>query len=203
MKKIFHPEDWAEPAKAQSSQPKTDTDIEIVTARIEAAGTDITGDYATWRDLGFALSEELGEAGREYYHRISRFYPGYTREETDQQYDKCLRSHGTGITIKTFYQAAKSAGISISVPSISSVLSLSSPAASEKTEESEKSEGAETPLPTFSRQVRDLLPDLLKAVVDRSDNEQDGDILLLGAITAISASACTRAASRGLSILRS
>ena len=115
MKKTFNPEEWAEPqnqpASQHTPQPKAQTgtpedDIEIVTQRIEAACIDITGDYATWRDLGFALSDALGENGRDYYHRISRFYPGYTEKECDSQYDKCLRAHGTGITIKTFFQLA-------------------------------------------------------------------------------------------------
>ena len=38
----------------------------------------------------------LGENGRDYFHRISRFYPGYTEKEADDKYDKCLRAHGTG-----------------------------------------------------------------------------------------------------------
>ena len=90
MKKPFNPEEWEEPAKQQTPQniqpvqtPATDAsdDIEVITQRIEAARVDITGDYATWRDIGFALSDQLGENGRDYYHRISRFYPGYTEQE--------------------------------------------------------------------------------------------------------------------------
>ena len=92
-------------------------DIEIITTRIESARIDITSGYAAWRDLGFALSDALGENGRTYYQRISRFHPEYSAEETDKQYDKCLRAHGTGVTIKTFFQIAKEHGISISIPS--------------------------------------------------------------------------------------
>lgn len=61
--------------------------------------------------------DALSENGRDYFHRISRFYPGYTEKEADAQYDKCLRAHGTGITIKTFFLLAKDAGISVSIPS--------------------------------------------------------------------------------------
>ena len=210
MKKPFNPEEWEEPAKQQTPQniqpvqtPATDAsdDIEVVTQRIEAARVDITGDYATWRDIGFALSDELGENGRDYYHRISRFYPGYTEQECDQQYDRCMRAHGTGVTIKTFFQAAKDAGISVSVPSHTSFpstpsheqrINVTSVAPSNSSIEGSEgnggSEGVEDePLPTFALQVRDALPGFFQEVVDQADNEFDADILLIGSIVCISA----------------
>lgn len=210
MKKTFNPEDWGESqqtpapqhtAPRPSSPADTTDDIEIVTQRIEAAGVDITGDYASWRDLGFALSDELGESGRDYFHRISRFYPGYTEKEADDQYDKCMRAHGTGITIRTFFQAAKDAGISVSIPSKTSTPSHTSfyssgaPAlprdsfsANEGSEGNDGIEGEEElPLPSFSVQVHDLLPGLFRKIADQSESEQDGDILLLGSLTVISA----------------
>ena len=162
---------------------------------------DITGDYATWRDIGFALSDQLGENGRDYYHRISRFYPGYTEQECDQQYDRCMRAHGTGVTIKTFFQAAKDAGISVSVPSHTSLPSHPSfrqnGAAAQKDTSFSPNEGnegdggsegeEEPPLPTFARAIRDLLPGFFQKIVDQSVSEEDADILLLGALTVISA----------------
>ena len=51
-------------------------DIEEITRRIESTATDIASNYADWRDLGFALADALGESGRSYYHRLSRFYSG-------------------------------------------------------------------------------------------------------------------------------
>ena len=210
MKKTFNPEEWGEPSQTPALQnttprttPEADTtdDIEVVTQRIEAARADITGDYATWRDLGFALSDELGENGRDYFHRISRFYAGYSEKEADDQYDKCMRAHGTGITIRTFFQAAKDAGISVSVPSKTSTPSHTSfygsnvPAlprdsffANEGSEGNDGIEGEEEPpLPSFSVQIRDLLPGLFQKIADQSESEQDGDILLLGSLTVISA----------------
>lgn len=210
MKKIFNPEEWGESQQTSAPQHTTprpsspsnsSDDIEIVTQRIEAAGVDITGDYASWRDLGFALSDELGENGRDYFHRISRFYPGYTEKEADDQYDKCMRAHGTGITIRTFFQAAKDAGISVSVPSKTSTpshtsfyssgapaLTRDSISANEGSEGNDGIEGEEElPLPSFSVQVHDLLPGLFRKIADQSESEQDGDILLLGSLTVISA----------------
>ena len=210
MKKTFNPEEWAEPqnqpASQHTPQPKAQTgtpedDIEIVTQRIEAARVDIAGDYATWRDLGFALSDALGENGRDYYHRISRFYPGYTEKECDSQYDKCLRAHGTGITIKTFFQLAKDAGISVSIPSQTSLPSHTSfrqngatrqnPTSFSPNEGNEGDGGSEgeeePPLPTFARAIRELLPEFFRKIVDQSNSEEDADILLLGSLTVISA----------------
>lgn len=210
MKKTFNPEEWAEPqsqpASQHTPQPKAqagtpEDDIEIVTQRIESARVDITGDYDTWRDLGFALSDALGENGRDYYHRISRFYPGYTEKECDSQYDKCMRAHGTGITIKTFFQAAKDAGISVSIPSQTSLPShtsfrqngatrqnSTSFSPNEGNEGDGGSEGEEElPLPTFARAIRPLLPEFFRKIVDQSNSEEDADILLLGSLTVISA----------------
>lgn len=39
-------------------------DVEIVVARIEAAGVDIAPSYDEWVKVGFALAELKGEAGR-------------------------------------------------------------------------------------------------------------------------------------------
>jgi hypothetical protein len=134
-KKTFNPKDWATVGAdlcvcpTQNNKPANDcrgvlntpsnnnpkTDIETVTARIEAAGADIAPNYADWRDLGFALADALGESGRNYYHRLSRFYPSYSQSETDKQFDNCLKAHGHGITIKTLYHLAKSSGVDVSV----------------------------------------------------------------------------------------
>ena len=125
-KKKFKPQDWATnnitekntvstPVIPQSNID-TSNEIETITQRIEAASIDIAPNYADWRDLGFALADALGESGRNYYHRLSRFYPSYSQSETDKQYSACLASHGHGVTIKTLYHLTKSAGVSVSIP---------------------------------------------------------------------------------------
>ena len=81
--------------------------------RIEAAYEDITTSYTNWVNVGFAFAHEFGERGRKFYHRVSRFYPGYTKTDTDNQYDRCLNSQGHGITISTFFYLAKQAGIEV------------------------------------------------------------------------------------------
>ena len=58
--------------------------MEHVVWEIEQRAIDIAPNYKDWVELGFALVDGLGENGREYYHRISRFYPAYKREKNGQ-----------------------------------------------------------------------------------------------------------------------
>lgn len=88
---------WLDQPHPSSQNPSVPTpgtdpqgDIELVTQRIEAAGIDITADYGDWLRIGFALADALGEPGRSYYHRLSRFYPDYNQQECDRQYDNCF-----------------------------------------------------------------------------------------------------------------
>ena len=182
-------------------------DIETVIQRIESARIDITYGYDNWRDLGFALVDALGENGRDPFHRISRFNPDYDEQECDKQYDKCLRAHGTGVSYRTFFQKAKDYGISVSTSTyaksaISAISaksadgrrkdeSMSKSALDENAEIADSAEMAELeedePLPTFSHQVRGQLPELLAKIDEIRKSDADADILILGALTVISA----------------
>ena len=99
--------------KKQVSSSNDNGDIETVVSRIEALKIDIAPSYQEWCNLGFALSDELGENGRSIFHRISRFYTNYRKEEADKQFTFCLNSKGSGITIKTFFDLAQKAGVNI------------------------------------------------------------------------------------------
>ena len=94
-KKIFSAQDWENvPSEIQQAHTpsiapiynKVEDDVESVVREIEQCAIDIAPHYKDWVELGFALVDGLGENGREYYHRISRFYPTYQKEETDKQY---------------------------------------------------------------------------------------------------------------------
>ena len=93
-KKIFSAQDWenAPSEILQTHTPDIDPiynkvkdDVESIVREIEQRGIDIAPNYKDWMELGFALVDGLGENGREYYHRISRFYSTYQKEETDKQ----------------------------------------------------------------------------------------------------------------------
>ena len=88
-------------------------DVEFVVRQIEDYQLDLTTPYKYWVDLGFSFSNEFREAGREFFHRISRFHPGYNRIECDRQYDHCLKGRRAGRTIGSFFYYARQAGIEI------------------------------------------------------------------------------------------
>ena len=198
-KKTFNPADWATNKVTETnttaiptipqSNIDTSNEIETITQRIEDASVDIAPNYADWRDLGFALADALGESGRNYYHRLSRFYPSYSQNETDKQYSACLASHGHGVTIKTLYHLTKSAGVSVSIPQPVKQTPLETKQVhtltKEETEDLEEMQ--ETNLPTFPDEIYADLPGLLQKVVAKSNSPEDRDLLLLGSIVVISA----------------
>lgn len=194
-KNKFNPQDWL---NNQSLPPNTidpivnyqqstvnSNDIENVVSRIEASAIDIAPTYADWRDLGFALADALGENGRGYYQRLSRFYSNYTAAETDKQFSACLKAHGHGITIKTLFHLAKQAGISI-CGNASGSLAKSQNSPKSPISPAEEIEDIED-MPTFSQDIKDTLPSLLAQIVSRANSPEDADLLLLGSLTVFSA----------------
>lgn len=188
MSKIFNPKDWLEvpkePTKPQSNTATTNvvavanTDIESYISAIEQSGTDITGSYATWRDLGFALAEEYGETGRDYFHRISKNYAGYDAKECDAQFDKCLNAKGHGITIATFYHYAHQSGIKPTKLQNNNEVAINVSTVVDTPNQS---------MPTIPEKVYENLPQFLQQVVNPANGQEEKDILLLGALTAFSA----------------
>ena len=91
-------------------RPSNDWDtVEALVRGIEQACVDITGNYHQWMRIGFALASAFGESGRGFYHRVSRFYSGYSNVECNRQYDRCLRARGSGVGLGTFIYLAKTA----------------------------------------------------------------------------------------------
>ena len=205
-KKKFNPGEWKDkgPAKAPDRKPEQpqcpqrlsaanpsytlalEDQIERLTARIEATGTDITAGYDRWRDLGFALTDALGENGRSYFHRLSRFYPGYDEKEADNQYDKCMRAHGHGITIRTLFHLAKENGISVSFPSEKTSQNFPSPDGTDGTDGMMETAAPGT-MPTFSHSLYGHLPGRLDEVARNARSDEDADVLILGALATWSA----------------
>lgn len=85
--------------------------IESIIQQIEQHQIDITSEYKDWLSIGFALIDALGAGARQPFHRISRFYHKYNSEECNKQFDKCLNSNNSGITVKSFFHFAKQHGI--------------------------------------------------------------------------------------------
>lgn len=169
-------------AKKKSSDKKTYSsdkldDVERLTQAIERKRIDITANYGRWRNIGFALASSLGENGRDYFHRLSQFYPHYSEKEADAQYDKCMRAKGSGITLASLFQYAKEdAGIIISPIYANGGM----------TELAEQTMNAEETTPTFWRQVRKKLPHIIKEIAACANSAEDADILILGTIVTLS-----------------
>lgn len=101
-----------------ASNENIESDVERIVCVIEQRAIDIAPDYKQWVDLGFALAEGLGERGRDYYHRLSRFHADYQQATTDKQFTHCLQGRGQGITIRSFFHLASEAGIPLTHPEI-------------------------------------------------------------------------------------
>mgnify|MGYP004609979107 FL=1 len=84
-----------------------------VAAELTSRHIDITQGYDNWLRLGFALADGIGEEGRQIFHDLSRQNADYNHEECDKQFSYCLKSHGQGITIASFYKMAQDAGVDI------------------------------------------------------------------------------------------
>ena len=86
-----------------------------VVDRILAAGIDITREYDTWVQCGFALAS-LGEAGRELFCSVSSLHPDYSVQECNRKFDNLLNKHDGRIGIGTFFDTASRYGVDISLP---------------------------------------------------------------------------------------
>ena len=134
----------------------------------------------------------------------------YTSEECDKQYDRCLNAHGTGITIRTFFQLAKEHGISLITAKRAKTTELikmteyaqcaysQNPSTKRSNPKSAQTVNTahsdnivnideDLPLPTFSPDLQGALPSFLEKVVSKSNSPEDADILILGTMAVISA----------------
>lgn len=195
-RKTFNPLEWLEnPSQGtkatEQSNFNTNTqlaEVERIIKEIEANRIDITSDYSVWINIGFAFADEFGETGRELFHRISQFYPDYSIQNCDKQFNNCLKAKGQGISLKTFFYHAKQAGIILSPSKQESINDNS------KTDDKYNSEKAQAQtieeqehMPTFPDSLFSELPDFLKRVVQIATSNEERDILLLGSLVAISA----------------
>jgi hypothetical protein len=209
MKEKFNPKDWlhAVTVKPELPQPLPSPsgegsgvrpDLDLIISRLESAQTDITANYSDWLEIGFAFADELGEAGRDYYHRISRFHPGYSPTDCNKQYDNCLKAKGNGVTLKTFFHLAKHAGININctdttrrVQNTPQSPTLSGFQIPDRVNESQP----ETPnpesgtifnTPQLPPEIYSNLPEILRESADLFQDSVEKDVFLIGSIAVLS-----------------
>lgn len=213
LKKIFSPEDWISvPSKATPVQQPTSggitslhfTDelkrVEAIVSSLENECIDITSGYDNWLKVGFSLASEFGEGGRDFFHRISRLNSVYNYQDADTQYTKCVNSQGSGITIATFYQMAKDAGVDISVHRNGTLDFWKNGSLSKDSEEKNLNQKSKNPevqadhkwileeceLPHFPQSVYDSLPPFLFEIIKTANSVDERDMLLMGSIACIS-----------------
>lgn len=201
MKETFNPQDWL-PGNESNNKPQEEntknkqtekpsettnisSEVDKVVTRIESAFTDITTNYTDWVNVGFAFAHEFGEAGRNFFQRVSRFYPGFTLTECNKQYDQCLKSTGHGITIRTFFHMAKQAGVDVNTNEARQEYQTQKE--ENNWEDDKEAIPVEVELPTLPDFIFPTLPHFFQKVVARAFTKEERDILLLGSMVTVSA----------------
>ena len=88
--------------------------IEEIVRRVEESGRDIAPDYGEYLKLVYSFTS-LGERGRGLLHRVCSLSSKYRPEDTDKDFNNCLRS-GESQSIGTFINMARDNGIDVTKP---------------------------------------------------------------------------------------
>lgn len=89
----------------------TSKDMEFIISQIRSRRIDLTSSYHDWIQIGFALADHYGEAGRDYFHAISEMHPEYNAQTTDVKYDNFLKTNDGSVGIATLFYKCKEHGI--------------------------------------------------------------------------------------------
>ena len=105
---------YVKPPKAKPYKPYKpfvkDERVNRLIDEICIKAIDITSDYGEWFEIGCALASEYREQGQSLFHAVSKFYPKYQYNETDKQYNKCLKN-AYSLSIGTFIYYCKRYGV--------------------------------------------------------------------------------------------
>lgn len=93
------------------------SDFDEIITQLYNRGVNICEDYANWISTAYSLISEFGENGKHYFHTLSSLSSKYNYDDTERQYDACLKNHAEGKSkmahIGSIYFHAKQAGIDI------------------------------------------------------------------------------------------
>lgn len=113
----------AEERKFKDFVINTQSNFEFVLSQIVNNRINICNSYEEWLKIGFAIASEFGAGGFQYFKEISQISAMYrpdsqaaSPQKVEKQYNYCLKSSKSGITIKTFYYFAKKAGCLLHKP---------------------------------------------------------------------------------------
>lgn len=183
-KNIFKVEDWLQKKESVKSDNSVETksfvksdkyaETDLLIKKIEDGRIDLTANYQDWRNIGFAIADEFGENGRDFFHRISTFYADYSTVDSDKQFDACLKANGSGINLSTLFYLAKNAGITISKKQTEEFPEIEEPFENKK-------------LPTLPDAIFNTLPTFLQRITNVAETNEERDLLLLGSVVTLSA----------------
>mgnify|MGYP002856863766 CR=1 FL=1 len=167
----------------------SDDDVRSLVQEVVSRGIDIAPGYGDWLNLGFAIESKYRESGLEIYRALSRLHPGVTDRDIELQYEKCLKAHGHGVTIKTLFHLAKQAGVTVSNSKVTKgqvvTMSQSQVKASVPASLLDEDQTPE-PLPGFPDSIFDTLPSLLQRVAASVQIPRDRDLVTIGSIVVLS-----------------
>lgn len=93
------------------------SDFDEIVNQMFTRNVNICEDYQSWVSVAYSLVSEFGENGSGYFHTLSSLSSKYNVEDTDRQYETCLKSHTDGKAktahIGSIYYYAKVNGIDI------------------------------------------------------------------------------------------
>ena len=84
--------------------------VESLIEQLTTRQLDLTADYRHWFEIGCSLAHAFGEAGESYFHQVSRFHPAYDAQQTEKQFQECLKKR-YNYSIATFFKYCKDAGV--------------------------------------------------------------------------------------------
>lgn len=92
----------------------TGSEFDELMSKIISSGRNLAEDYDTYLKIGFAIADEFGESGRQYFHAISSISSKYDAKQCDRQYSHCISAGGSKkIKIGTLYYFCKINGIEL------------------------------------------------------------------------------------------
>ena len=92
----------------------TGNEFDELINKVISSGRNLAEDYDTYLKIGFALADEFGESGRQYFHAVSSMSNKYETKSCDRQYTHCISAGGNKkIKIGTFYYFCKLNGIEL------------------------------------------------------------------------------------------
>ena len=86
--------------------------IRLISA-VETSGADIAPTYAEYIQLAFALATDMGEAGRDAFHRLCRPSAKYDHAHADTVYTGALKNTRGDVHLGTVFHLAEMAGVKV------------------------------------------------------------------------------------------